>query len=83
MEKILRVHSVNDYARYIGAPVLHPLRVRQEVRKGLHLVHKLLRFLYFVHKALTYLTSHQIEVQMIAQKLQRSLHRRAYHFSSS
>ena len=25
MEKILRVHSVNDYARYIGAPVLHPL----------------------------------------------------------
>jgi len=25
MEKILRVHSVNDYARYIGAPELHPL----------------------------------------------------------
>ena len=25
MEKILRVYSVNDYARYIGAPVLHPL----------------------------------------------------------
>lgn len=25
MEKILRVHHVNDYARYIGAPVLHPL----------------------------------------------------------
>ena len=25
MEKILRVHNVNDYARYIGAPVLHPL----------------------------------------------------------
>lgn len=25
MDKILRVHSVNDYARYIGAPVLHPL----------------------------------------------------------
>ena len=25
MEKILRVQSVNDYARYIGAPVLHPL----------------------------------------------------------
>ena len=25
MEKILRVRSVNDYARYIGAPVLHPL----------------------------------------------------------
>ena len=23
--KILKVHSVNDYARYIGAPVLHPL----------------------------------------------------------
>ena len=25
MEKILKVHSVNDYARYIGAPELHPL----------------------------------------------------------
>lgn len=25
MENILRVHNVNDYARYIGAPVLHPL----------------------------------------------------------
>ena len=25
MEKILRVHRVNDYARYIGAPELHPL----------------------------------------------------------
>jgi len=25
MEKILLVRSVNDYARYIGAPVLHPL----------------------------------------------------------
>ena len=25
MEKILNVHSVNDYAEYIGAPVLHPL----------------------------------------------------------
>jgi AraC-like DNA-binding protein len=25
MEKILKVHSVNDYARYIEAPVLHPL----------------------------------------------------------
>ena len=25
MEKILRVRSVNDYARYIGAPVLHRL----------------------------------------------------------
>ena len=25
MEKILRVRSVNDYDRYIGAPVLHPL----------------------------------------------------------
>ena len=25
MEKILKVHTVNDYARYIGAPVLHPL----------------------------------------------------------
>ena len=25
MEKILRVHNVNNYARYIGAPVLHPL----------------------------------------------------------
>ena len=25
MSKILKVHSVNDYARYIGAPVLHPL----------------------------------------------------------
>ncbi len=25
MEKILRVHTVNDYARYIGAPELHPL----------------------------------------------------------
>ena len=24
MEKILRVHNVNDYARYIGAPELHP-----------------------------------------------------------
>ena len=25
MEKILKVHNVNDYAKYIGAPVLHPL----------------------------------------------------------
>ena len=25
MKKILKVHSVNDYALYIGAPVLHPL----------------------------------------------------------
>ena len=25
MEKILRVHHVNDYAHYIGAPELHPL----------------------------------------------------------
>jgi len=25
MKKILHVHNVNDYARYIGAPVLHPL----------------------------------------------------------
>lgn len=25
MDKILRVHNVNDYARYIGAPELHPL----------------------------------------------------------
>ena len=25
MKKIFKVHSVNDYARYIGAPVLHPL----------------------------------------------------------
>lgn len=25
MEKILQVQSVNDYARYVGAPVLHPL----------------------------------------------------------
>jgi len=25
MDKILKVHSVNDYARYIGAPELHPL----------------------------------------------------------
>lgn len=25
MDKILRVHRVNDYARYIGAPELHPL----------------------------------------------------------
>ncbi len=25
MEKILKVHQVNDYARYIGAPELHPL----------------------------------------------------------
>jgi AraC-like DNA-binding protein len=25
MEKVLRVHHVNDYARYIGAPELHPL----------------------------------------------------------
>ena len=24
-EKILRVQNVNDYARYIGAPELHPL----------------------------------------------------------
>ena len=23
--KILKVHTVNDYARYIGAPELHPL----------------------------------------------------------
>ena len=25
MKKILKVHNVNDYARYIGAPELHPL----------------------------------------------------------
>ena len=25
MKKILKVHRVNDYARYIGAPQLHPL----------------------------------------------------------
>ena len=25
MKRILKVHRVNDYARYIGAPVLHPL----------------------------------------------------------
>lgn len=25
MEKILKVHNVNDYARYIGAPVMHEL----------------------------------------------------------
>ena len=25
MEKVLQVHSVNDYARYVGAPLLHPL----------------------------------------------------------
>lgn len=25
MERILKVHRVNDYARYIGAPELHPL----------------------------------------------------------
>lgn len=25
MNKILKIHSVNDYARYIGAPILHPL----------------------------------------------------------
>ena len=25
MDKILKVHAVNDYARYIGAPELHPL----------------------------------------------------------
>ena len=25
MRQILKVHNVNDYARYIGAPVLHPL----------------------------------------------------------
>ncbi len=25
MEKILKVHNVNDYAKYIGAPMLHPL----------------------------------------------------------
>lgn len=25
MDKILKVHNVNDYAHYIGAPVLHPL----------------------------------------------------------
>ena len=25
MEKVLQVQSVNDYARYVGAPVLHPL----------------------------------------------------------
>ncbi|MBQ7687413.1 MAG: AraC family transcriptional regulator, partial [Bacteroidaceae bacterium] len=24
MDKILKVHTVNDYARYIGAPELHP-----------------------------------------------------------
>ena len=24
MNKILKVHSVNDYVRYIGAPVMHP-----------------------------------------------------------
>ena len=25
MKQILKVHNVNDYARYIGAPVMHPL----------------------------------------------------------
>ena len=25
MKKILKVHNVNDYAQYIGAPELHPL----------------------------------------------------------
>ena len=25
MNKILKVHNVNDYAQYIGAPILHPL----------------------------------------------------------
>lgn len=25
MENVLQVISVNDYARYVGAPVLHPL----------------------------------------------------------
>ena len=25
MDKILKVHTVNDYARYIGTPELHPL----------------------------------------------------------
>lgn len=25
MEKILKLHSVNDYTRYIGAEELHPL----------------------------------------------------------
>ena len=25
MEKVLQVQSVNDYARYVGAPTLHPL----------------------------------------------------------
>ena len=25
MEKVLQVQSVNDYARYVGAPALHPL----------------------------------------------------------
>lgn len=25
MKQILKVHNVNDYARYIGAPQLHPL----------------------------------------------------------
>ena len=25
MEKVLQVQSVNDYARYVGEPVLHPL----------------------------------------------------------
>ena len=25
MKKILKVHNVNDYAQYIGAPMLHPL----------------------------------------------------------
>ena len=25
MQKVLKVHNVNDYARYIGAPELHPL----------------------------------------------------------
>lgn len=25
MEKVLHVHSVNDYARHVGAPLLHPL----------------------------------------------------------
>jgi len=25
MKKILKVHRVNDYARYISAPELHPL----------------------------------------------------------
>ena len=32
MEKVLHVESVNDYARYVGAPELHP-HVQKRVRR--------------------------------------------------